>query len=126
MKPQDIKDAVRDLDPLTDEQLRQLWTAAPYPEVRRLMWEIRRLQETINRNHETLMNIASGYSFVLAYVDKTAVDLVSEPCVRRRVQEQVAQAMLERPNYSHALNTIEDYKTWLQSEIDTAQARRGV
>lgn len=126
MKEQAIKDTVKDLDPLTDEELRRLWVSAPYPEVRRLMWEIRRLQETINYMHQTLMNIASGYSLVLTYLDETVLNMVSEPCVRRRVQEEVAQAMLERPNYSHPLNEIEDYKKWLQAEIDAAQARRGV
>ncbi len=43
MKKQAIKDAVKDLDPLTDDELRQLWISAPYPEVRALLWEVRRL-----------------------------------------------------------------------------------
>lgn len=123
MKPQDIKEAVRGLDPLTDEQLRQLWIAAPYPEVRRLLWEIRRLQQQLISSHRLLTNIANGYMIPPTSIEKNVLELVSEPCIERDIREQIQHALLVRQYYTHAMETTEDCQTWLQSEIQTARSK---
>lgn len=122
MKDLYIQDMLNSLEPLTDVQLRQLWTSAPHPEVRRLLWEVRRLQEEMVNAHKLLMSAACGYDSTSA--ERTVLDLVAEPCIQRSVREQVMQATIVRQHHHPAHETVEDLRKWLKSEIDSVHARR--
>lgn len=122
MNDQYIQDTLKCLDPLTDEQLRQLWMSAPYPEVRRLLWEVRRLQEEMVNAHKLLVTAASGYDATSA--ESTVLDLVAEPCIQRSVREQVMHARIVRQYHHPAYETVEDLRKWLKDEIDAVHAKR--
>lgn len=122
MKEQAIRDAVRDLDPLTDEQLRQLWVSAPYPETRALLWEIRRLQEQLVAAHRLLLSAASGYDIQPA--EDAVLTLATEPCIQRHVSAQMHHASVVRGDKQQPSTTIDDQRKWLKAEINAAHARR--
>lgn len=122
MRDTDITDKARSLEPLTDERLRQLWISAPYPEVKQLLWEIRRLQEQLVAAHMLLLSAASGYDTQPAA--DAVLTLATEPCIQRHVSAQMHHASVVRGDTQDPPTTIDDQRKWLKAEIDAARARR--
>lgn len=122
MRDTDITDKARSLEPLTDERLRQLWISAPYPEVKQLLWEIRRLQEQLVAAHRLLLSAASGYDTRPA--EDAVLILATEPCIQRHVSVQMHHASVVRGDKQDPPTTIDDQRKWLKAEISAADARR--
>lgn len=108
MRDTDIKDKARSLEPLTDEELRQLWISAPYPEVRALLWEIRRLQEQLVSAHQRLLSAASGYH--ITYAEDAVIALTTEPCIQRHVSAEMTHASVVRGDKQHPPTTVDDQR----------------
>lgn len=121
MRDGDIKDKTASLEPLTDDQLRQLWVSAPYPEVRQLLWEVRRLQEQLITAHGRLLNVACGYT--LDSVTDRVIDMTSEPCIQRWAVEQMTHESIVRGDRALPPMAVEDQKKWLKARIDNSLAR---
>ncbi len=122
MRDGDIKDKTASLEPLTDDQLRQLWTSAPYPEVRQLLWEVRRLQERLITAHGHLLNLACGYT--LGHDADRVVDMISEPCIQRWAVEQMTHESIVRGDKGLPPMTVEEQKKWLGAKIGNTLSRR--
>ncbi len=122
MRGVDIKDKAVSLEPLTDDQLRQLWTSAPYPEVRRLLWEVRRLQERLIEAQGHLLNAACGYT--LDSIADRVVNMTSEPCIQRWAIEQMTHESVVRGDKGLPPMSIEDQKKWLTAKIGNTLGRR--
>ncbi len=121
MKDVDIKDKTASLEPLTDDQLRQLWTSAPYPEVRQLLWEVRRLQERLITAHGHLLNMACGYT--LGHDADRVIDMTSEPCIQRWAVEQMTHESIVRGDRALPPMAVEDQKKWLEVKIRNTLGR---
>ena len=121
MKDVDVKDKTASLKPLTDEQLRQLWTSAPYPEVRQLLWEVRRLQERLIEAHGHLLNAACGYT--LDSIADRVINLTSEPCIQRWAVEQMTHESVVRGDKGLPPMAVEDQRKWLEVKIRSTLAR---
>lgn len=83
-----LRSILLDLKPLTDQECRDLWVSAPYPETRKLLWEIKRLQEKIAGIHGTLISHLAGQTGALSVFETYARDLLSEPAVQARWREK--------------------------------------
>lgn len=71
-----------ELQPQTDQQLRNLWVSAPYPETKALLWEIRRLQNIIVGLHQNAVALTSGQTGAISAFETYARTLMKEPCVQ--------------------------------------------
>lgn len=86
--------------PLTSAEARALYAAAPSPEMRRALWEIRRLQGLVIES-ERLMDLREWPSLQASIVPQVAQWrelLRTEPCiVELRARNRALAADLDRP-----------------------------
>ena len=105
----DIHKKLAGLSPLTDRQLQDLWAAAPYPETKKLLWEIRRLHRIIEGLHRSAVALTAGYTGAASSFETAARELVkTEPCV---------QAYIAKSS-EHPFNP----EAWFDSKVTDLQA----
>jgi hypothetical protein len=88
---------------LFQRELRALWDANPSPEVRRLLWEIARLQEQVTQVYDLLESLEGDHIDYTVGLGLTRMrnTLASEPAVKRmltiRKREAARRAAESRP-----------------------------
>lgn len=77
--------------PLTDAELRALWTACPRPEMREALWEIRRLHSRLAYITDKAAMAAGGDEDALGSLHYFVAQIVEEPGVQTIIATDVRQ-----------------------------------